>query len=794
MNTKTNRKPFARLMAVLMSFAMVVSVVFMQASAEKAEFAPPTKAMVVDQKNWITTAAHSQGWITPEVLGITNTTSRTQELPVNEDGSVGMTLENAKKHAALGVFGSDINDVPNPYHYNYFYNVYAAANGLQASPLGTYTLSQGIVGIGPAQAATTPGYSKYGTTVPGSFYLEPDILLGVGSIDKSTNPPTTGYTSALNTYNEAKLAAEPGAKAYNPYQIDYVTPHVYSFLQTMYELADVVDQIKAADNTKATRYGDPQVITSDIEKYVKGLESYVIKQMKKDNVKPLTVAVVDSGMTNTFRASNAIQSNEFVLNDKNTSSQSTTTYSRVGEFVADTSVNLVDAIGNLEKRDTPAQAGQRQFNATYYVCTADQIAEMADVVLFCDVLSSVPENQGNSKTSAFKQDVQDNCTTQALKEKVNDIEVMSSTFDCVGSIGANSCENLLGMAYYTAYLYPQYLNQFDVAAYWYENFYHVSDLDKLKSVMASNFATSSVQDAYAGQYSAANLNYDKQAIEDKIIEGMMYYEDNEDEFKDKLIYQNGKTGENTGWELDWSQGIGSGADRCPDGGTHNVTAVPAKEATCTETGLTAGEKCADCGKVIKAQEVIQALGHDFKDGKCTRCDATDPNYKPSEPDKPTPTPTPAPKQNGLADSADSNGDWWFYKDGKIDTTHNGVDQNKYGWWRVENGKVNFNAQGIYQNGFGWWKTTNGKVTFKEEGVFQNNFGWWRVKDSKVDFNAQSIYQNKFGWWKTTNGKVTFKENGLFSNQYGTWKVENSKVNFNFNGKYQGKTIKNGKVV
>ena len=165
-----------------------------------------------------------------------------------------------------------------------------------------------------------------------------------------------------------------------------------------------------------------------------------------------------------------------------------------------------------------------------------------------------------------------------------------------------------------------------------------------------------------------------------------------------------------------------------------------------------------------------------------------------EPVEPTPTPAPVVKQNGLADSADKNGNWWFYKDGKIDKTHNGVDQNKYGWWRVENGKVNFNAQGIYQNGLGWWKTTNGKVTFKEQGIYQNGFGWWKCKDSKVDFNAQSIYQNQYGWWKTTNGKVTFKENGLFKNQYGTWKVENSKVNFNFNGTYQGKTIKNGKVL
>ena len=122
---------------------------------------------------------------------------------------------------------------------------------------------------------------------------------------------------------------------------------------------------------------------------------------------------------------------------------------------------------------------------------------------------------------------------------------------------------------------------------------------------------------------------------------------------------------------------------------------------------------------------------------------------PVEPDEPTPV-EPVNKFTGLANEADENGIWWYYTDGKIDKTHTGVDQNKYGWWRVENGKVNFHAQGIYQN--------------------------------------------QYGWWKTTNGKVTFKENGLFSNEYGTWKVENSKVNFDFNGTYQGKTIKNGKVV
>ena len=55
-----------------------------------------------------------------------------------------------------------------------------------------------------------------------------------------------------------------------------------------------------------------------------------------------------------------------------------------------------------------------------------------------------------------------------------------------------------------------------------------------------------------------------------------------------------------------------------DGATgHKTEVVPGKEATCTETGLTAGEKCSVCGKELKAQEVIPALGHDWGEWKVT---------------------------------------------------------------------------------------------------------------------------------------------------------------------------------
>ena len=46
----------------------------------------------------------------------------------------------------------------------------------------------------------------------------------------------------------------------------------------------------------------------------------------------------------------------------------------------------------------------------------------------------------------------------------------------------------------------------------------------------------------------------------------------------------------------------------------------AKDPTCTETGITAGSKCADCGEELDAQEILPILGHNYVDGKCERCE------------------------------------------------------------------------------------------------------------------------------------------------------------------------------
>lgn len=59
--------------------------------------------------------------------------------------------------------------------------------------------------------------------------------------------------------------------------------------------------------------------------------------------------------------------------------------------------------------------------------------------------------------------------------------------------------------------------------------------------------------------------------------------------------------------------------------SHSTVVKNAKDATCTEHGYTGDKVCTVCGETIKTGEVIPAVGHSYKDGKCTVCGAADPN-------------------------------------------------------------------------------------------------------------------------------------------------------------------------
>ena len=79
-------------------------------------------------------------------------------------------------------------------------------------------------------------------------------------------------------------------------------------------------------------------------------------------------------------------------------------------------------------------------------------------------------------------------------------------------------------------------------------------------------------------------------------------------------------------------------DRCDENDTrvktgsalgHKTVKTEAKEATCTSEGYTGDKVCKDCGEVLEKGEIIPKLAHSYKNGTCTACGASDPDYKPA---------------------------------------------------------------------------------------------------------------------------------------------------------------------
>ena len=166
---------------------------------------------------------------------------------------------------------------------------------------------------------------------------------------------------------------------------------------------------------------------------------------------------------------------------------------------------------------------------------------------------------------------------------------------------------------------------------------------------------------------------------------------------------------------------------------HKEALDSAKEATCTNTGLTEGIHCSICNKIIKKQEIIPALGHDFKDGVCTRC------------------------HNQLKGQWKQSGNkWWYqYEDGTYP---------KNEFIAIDNKLYRFDQYGYMQTG--WFKvnnedyyaTSSGEI--KAQWVGSGNNWYYVDADGKMVTGFQTISGTKY--YFETNGlmkKGWFKVNG-----------------------------------
>ena len=127
--------------------------------------------------------------------------------------------------------------------------------------------------------------------------------------------------------------------------------------------------------------------------------------------------------------------------------------------------------------------------------------------------------------------------------------------------------------------------------------------------------------------------------------------------------------------------------------------------------------------------------------------------------------------------------WYYVKKGQLQTEKITVKGNKNGWWYIDkNGKVDFNFTGLAKNENGIWYCKKGQVQFNTTDVIESKGvynGWYYVKKGQLQTGKETVEQNKNGWWYINkDGKVDFNFNGLAKNGNGIWYCKKGQVQFN----------------
>ncbi len=141
----------------------------------------------------------------------------------------------------------------------------------------------------------------------------------------------------------------------------------------------------------------------------------------------------------------------------------------------------------------------------------------------------------------------------------------------------------------------------------------------------------------------------------------------------------------------------------------------------------------------------------------------------------------------------SSGWWYINANGMVDFNYTGFAKNGNGSWYCENGKVNFNVNSVLKDTAGkigdagtWWYVVGSQVQTGYTGLanYKNASGWWYIESGKVTFTANTVAKNKNGWYYVNNSKVDFSYTGLAQNNYGKWYVRNGTVTFDQNGVFK----------
>ena len=153
-------------------------------------------------------------------------------------------------------------------------------------------------------------------------------------------------------------------------------------------------------------------------------------------------------------------------------------------------------------------------------------------------------------------------------------------------------------------------------------------------------------------------------------------------------------------------------------------------------------------------------------------------------------------KSGLA--KDENGIWYYYTNGKIDTSVTNLIYYNGSYYYVEKGKLNWDYTSLFLYKGNWYYVEKGKVNFGVTTLCKYNGSWWYVRNGSVDFSATTLCKYNGSWWYVRNGSVDFSATTLCKYDGKWYYVNKGVVDFSYSGPvvYNGKTytVKNGVMV
>ncbi|MGN0038690.1 MAG: hypothetical protein ACI36Y_06135 [Coriobacteriales bacterium] len=518
------KRTWSRLVKTTVCSACAATMVAAQCGSALAigsmsKFEAPTSETSIN-KNVITIGAHTVG-VGAEMLGLNQ---------VTESSMSGTGLAACETSRFYGLYGTNLNEAPDPYVANFFYNAYAAENGkAQTAALNAL----GNAGSKPDRADLTavPEYGNVSLTLA----YRPDMLMGCDPksftsgnviVLKSSGTPvaaakssvaTSGYTEMVEMINNFKGTEfyQTGDENYDPYYIEfalwfgdasfsadgkahYGNYSLYSHVLNGYRMAGVAEEILKSNSAKTTRYEDsPMEIAQDFESYVRGLQLYILSAIDKGDVEKRSFASVYTVDTDakTVQLYKSSSEGSIECTEADVSSNFMGYYTESLENVA---TNIAG------RRD----ASSTSTDGSGMLATVDA-AELAkaDVI----ILNTASDESALRSLMAGAGITQDKMPNICL----------SNAAAVSGRWHAESAQ-VVGPT--LGFVYPEILNGMYATAYFFEKFYHVkSDLTSLSNAIGL---------AFSGNLSLApgvtdNLSgYNAASIESKINNGLWYYAQN----------------------------------------------------------------------------------------------------------------------------------------------------------------------------------------------------------------------------------------------------------------------------